>query len=126
MSVFDPTLFPFGVTSQWSVIPPSAAASTDNMSPPSDTSAAADPNTATGQAATAAAAAPATTSASSGGASSFVKWTLAMVALWFILTALYEYGGGAQKIAPYLAGLVLFGVIYAKGPQALSNLQGGI
>lgn len=60
------------------------------------------------------------------GASTFLKWTLAMVALWFVLTAMYEVGGTARELAPYLAGLILFGVLFTQGPQALSNLQGSI
>lgn len=77
--------------------------------------------------ATAPASGPAgTTSTSQVSAGSFLKWTIAIAALWAILVALHEYGGTAQDVGTGFALLVMVSTLLVLGPKAVQNLQGSL
>lgn len=55
---------------------------------------------------------------------SFAKWALAMGALWLILVAMHELGGGTRDIAVGLALLIALSVLLTLGPKAVEHLKG--
>lgn len=53
----------------------------------------------------------------------FLKWGIAWGVLLFILTAMYDAGGGWDTLAMGIAGLLAFGAVYTMGPASLAGLQ---
>ena len=64
---------------------------------------------------------------SQGGTAAFLptalKWIAALFLLWIILTALTEWNDNAKKLGEGFAGLILFGVLYKLGPDAITNVK---
>ena len=67
-----------------------------------------------------------TTSTSQVSAGSFLKWSIAIAALWAILVALHEYGGAAQDFGTGFALLIMVSTLLVLGPKAVQNLQGSL
>lgn len=59
-------------------------------------------------------------------AGSFLKWLIAIGALWAILIALHEYGGTAQDIGTGFALLIVVTALLVLGPKAMQNLTGAL